>query len=1000
MKKLLSAIISLFLLSGIVQSAFAQGIIGGSVTDSLSHEALVGASLYLKGTALGASSDIEGHYRISNIPFGNYEMRVMYIGYKSKTIPVEVRSTKPIVLNVTLTGGTVAGKEVIVTAQAQGQAAAINQQLTSDQIVNVVSAQKIQELPDANVAEALGRLPGVSLIRSGGEASEVEIRGMAPQFASVTIDGIRVASTNQNDRGVDLSTISQQSLAGMELYNTLLPDQDADAIAGSINLVTKKAPSERMIRIQTIGTYNNLDKSLGQFNLQGQYGQRFFNDVLGLQVAANLQRVDRSEEGMNITWEGAGGSVSNVIATDFKVNHTGEIRRRSGGNVILDVNTPDSGSIKLNTFYGETTRSYLTAQRDYALNGYGIVGYNYNDVHSNINILTAALQGDNNLFGFHENWDVSFAQSGTKTPLNYSAIFDEVSTLDSNGVPLSGMRPIPVQYQQGPFTAWVPYAINNFNVASLTSADNDMQSNLEKQKVAYLNLSKSYRIGDEFSGTFKFGGKYRETDRTDANYQSRALYSYYPVPNYVKLPDGSVVHVNYTGTPFQNLKTVNGMVTLINFLDNPPTSFNVYGEYPMYPIVDRNYLEAWRSISLNGYLDQAGKNPEYVVNPSIGGAGDNYNILERISAGYLMNTLNWGRTMTFIAGVRIAQETDHYGSMYSPIPLGGFPFPQGVLRDTTVGYSTTTILPNFHVIYRPFDFLNIRAAAYKALARPQFNYRILKFIANPGDLYVGNPNLKNAIAWNYEVGTQLYGGYFGLFTIDAYYKSISNMFHYVDGVQIPAGQAGQLVMDSLGIGWKNPYPSTNIFNLHFPYTSTKPTTVWGFEVEHQVNFRWLPGLLQNIVLDYNFTFARSKTWTLSSKIVVDTVTIGPVKVPESHSEMVNVSGPLETQPEFFGNLELGYDLGGFSFRIAGFYQGSYVLAYGLYGDKTIQDAYTRVDVSLKQRLGDNISVLLNLNNITDTQEGVSSYNHILNRTIPDSNYRYGMTADLGLRLDF
>ena len=118
----------------------------------------------------------------------------------------------------------------------------MNQQINSNTIVNVVSEEKIQELPDANAGESIGHLPGVSISRSGGEANKIVLRGLDERYSTITIDGLRIASTEADDRGIDLSTISQGSLAGIELYKAITPDKDGDAIAGSVNLVTRKAP--------------------------------------------------------------------------------------------------------------------------------------------------------------------------------------------------------------------------------------------------------------------------------------------------------------------------------------------------------------------------------------------------------------------------------------------------------------------------------------------------------------------------------------------------------------------------------------------------------------------------------------------------------------------------------------------------------------------------------------------------------------------------------------
>ena len=88
----------------------------------------------------------------------------------------------------------------------------------------------------------------------------------------------RIPSTDAQERGIDLSSISQSSLAGIELYKALTPDKDADAIAGSVNFVTKKAPSEREVRAVLRGGYNDLMNSAKQYDFQLKYGERFFGN--------------------------------------------------------------------------------------------------------------------------------------------------------------------------------------------------------------------------------------------------------------------------------------------------------------------------------------------------------------------------------------------------------------------------------------------------------------------------------------------------------------------------------------------------------------------------------------------------------------------------------------------------------------------------------------------------------------------------------------------------
>jgi hypothetical protein len=263
MSTLHTVVLALFVLPSMI---FAQGSLQGAVSDSTANDPLIGVNVFLKGTALGGVTDIEGKYKISKITPGKYIVRVSYIGYKSREIPVTITDDKTTVINARLLPDVIEGEVVVITAQARGQMAAINQQVSSNTIVNVISEEKIKELPDANAAEAIGRLPGVSLIRSGGEATKIVLRGLSSKFSNITVDGVKIPATDPNTRDVDLSTISQGSLSGVELFKSLTSDQDADAIAGAVNLVTRNAPSERTVTIDLKGDYNKLMASAKQYD--------------------------------------------------------------------------------------------------------------------------------------------------------------------------------------------------------------------------------------------------------------------------------------------------------------------------------------------------------------------------------------------------------------------------------------------------------------------------------------------------------------------------------------------------------------------------------------------------------------------------------------------------------------------------------------------------------------------------------------------------------------
>ena len=983
------------MLALLTPAAFGQFTVQGTVRDSLTHEPLFGANLFLKGTALGGVTDREGKFKITRVPAGTYMVRSSYVGYKPIEKPVAL--TADVTMNFDLLPDVIEGKEVVITAQMKGQVAAINQQINANTIVNVISEEKIKELPDANAAEAIGRLPGVSIIRSGGEANKVILRGMSDKFTSFTIDGIRIPSTDADSRGVDLSMFSQGTLAGVELFKALTPDKDADAIAGSINLVTKKAPSQRSIRVDAKGAYNRLNTNLGQYDFNGRYGERFFDDVLGVQVTANVERRDRSNEQFNTDIEdqrvfNSRGFLYDNLTLDF----TDEIRKRSGASLLLDFDTPDSGSIKFNNIYSRTDRRFTLYNRDYPVDGSNVF-YSARDREQNINTINSSLHGENNLFDLNITWGGSYAESKSELPYDYTLWFREPSILN----PPAGMRGATTQQRLGPPELLIPLAYNNFQKATLDTGNFDTEKNSDREKTAYLDVAKKYVLGSDFTGEVKLGGKYRYRNRFKASTENFAPYYLNYYQDYVRNPDGSISRKNFAGTRFSNLQMDGRLVLFTNFLDVNPATRNMFGKYSLNPFLNRDALRDWYELNKNG-VGPTGQS-EYYGNPEVG--GDYYDVIERNQAAYLMNTFNIGPAATLIAGVRVERESNDYNAKYVSTPLGGFPV-TGFLLDTTATFTQTEWLPNVHFVVRPTDFMTVRLAAYRAIARPDFNARLEKMVArvvNPRNLLtIGNPRLKNAKSWNFEVNSSFFSNTIGLFSVSAFYREIDDMFHTVSGIfgNYNPGTRGS-IMDTLGITWPLPFPAGSPISLTYSTNSQRPTKVWGFEVEHQANLNFLPGLLSNIVLSYNFSFVRSESYVLAFTIDTSYVIIGGIPFPQFSTRLFEAKQKLEGQPDFFGNVALGYDLGGFSGRLSVFFQGEYNRQYSANRrSDPVQKSFSRWDLALRQRVTDYLSFFINLNNLTNVEEDTYTISRLDNWQALRSSQRYGLTGDFGARLEF
>ncbi|MCX6142357.1 MAG: TonB-dependent receptor [Ignavibacteriales bacterium] len=992
--------VSLFIIVLLPAILFGQSMLRGVVIDSTSGEKLVGVNVVIVGTGLGAATSIDGEYRITGIRESRMTVRVSCIGYEVKLKVINFAVDKEARFDAALVPTVIIGKEFVITAQRRGQIAAINQQVTASTITNVVSEEKIQELPDANAAEAIGRLPGISLLRSGGEASSVVMRGLSSKFSLITIDGVRMAPTSDVDRSVDLSTISQGSLAGIELSKALTSDKDADAIAGSVNLVTKKAPSARMLRIEPKGSYNAMDKSANQYNGSIRYGERFFDDLLGVQVSGNLESTIRSNESTNYNYDVTGiQSGKDYEITQFQVMYIHELRKRGGSSLLLDYTTPDMGSIRFNTVFNQTSRNYLTSYKQYPQSG--TLTYDYRQTETNISTFSTSLQGENYLLGLQANWNISFSQSKRNDPFDYEMNLTETSA-SVGGQTVSGMRTLPPALAKGPVEDWIPYAMNDFQDAFVNSATDRGQTNLDREKGAFLDLIEKYSVSNYLTGELKFGGKYRQKSRFGSPLEFRCRYYLIQFPQYTKLENGTIVRKNLTGTQFENIKLVGAdRISFANFLSAAPPKRSIYGKYDLNPLINVDGLKLWRQLNINGYSDPTGTNPEYWRNNEID--GQYYDLTESVLAGYAMNIFNFGSDATFIAGARVESDDNKYSSRYTKVPLMGDSTPTGLLTDTTVYHKEHVVLPNFQGILRPTAFMNIRLAAYQALARPDYNQRLLKFVAratnNNYEILIGNPQLKNAIAWNYEAQTQFYGNSIGLFSVSAFYKDIKDMYHTISGVMV----YGQGVLDSLGIPWKQPF-GNSYYTFTYPYNSSKPTRVWGFEVEHQTDFNFLPQPFKNIVLNYNFSIVRSETWVTTSRVETfkdSTLLFGRwIYTTGSKNVLFEKKQKLEDQPEFFGNASLGYDIGGFSFRVSVFYQGKYNISFSSdQRSDAISDSFTKWDITLRQKVTDNISVSLNLNNITNSTESTTLADRVTNWMLPDVSNKYGMTADLGVRIE-
>ena len=253
---------------------FAQtGTLKGTITDERTGEKLVGASVSLGGTTIGASTDESGNFTINNIKPGNYIIKANYIGYNviSKEITIKAAQVTTVNFKLVINSDPLQQVNIVGRLPNETEAAAMANERYSDNLKNVVSAKTIEKSPDINAANVLARVSGVTIQRNGGgDDAYAIIRGLEPRYNNTLINGVQVSSPDNKTRLVSLSVIPSDLLARIEVDKSLTPEMPSDAIGGSVNLVFKDAPEKRELNIQGAIGYNQLffDRKFLDFSKQ------------------------------------------------------------------------------------------------------------------------------------------------------------------------------------------------------------------------------------------------------------------------------------------------------------------------------------------------------------------------------------------------------------------------------------------------------------------------------------------------------------------------------------------------------------------------------------------------------------------------------------------------------------------------------------------------------------------------------------------------------------
>ena len=974
----------------------AAGRIVGVVTDAQTGDPLLGASARIAGTSIGAATDMEGRFSIPSAPSGPQQLVVSYVGYVSDTLTVDVPDGGTVEVEAALSFLTLEGVEV--TAQVAGQLAAINEQFRDRTVVNVVSADRIQELPDNNAAESIGRLPGVAIQRSGGEANKVAIRGLSPKFNNVTVNGVRLAGTDGGDRSVDLSLISSNILDGIEVRKSITPDMDADAIGGAVNLRLRNAPSGLAVDVLGQGGYTALQDSYDNYKAVGTVSNRLWGDRLGLIATFNADRFDRSADKLGVGYDDFEDSMTGdrvLVPNSIDTREETVGRSRAGGSVLLDYTVP-AGRLTANSFVNSLRNEGLVRNRNATENN---LTYNVNTFDQRTTLWTSALGIEQDFGWIRYDMTGNYSRSESDSPEDMAWTF----ALDG----ARGFENGPeARYDQGiPLTAYEQEQVRSDSTLELNTIWVDETNLTENQSGVQANIQVPFRLGNFVNGYVKTGGKLRWLDRTYDRDRYGRQGLQYPNANLFECLSQSLPQYESLGGDNPDSIEVGEVL-----LDYTRTDDFFDGEFGLGLVPNEALLtEITRALQSDACADP-GDTPyatEFVgqYHPeTITSLGGDYSGTENYQAAYVMAELSLGDYVTVIPGVRYERDNTVYdGQRFRTITNGAVFAPPGDFTELTAERTFDYWLPMVHVDIRPLDWLSLRLARTETLARPNYNQyapitSIDQFNSN---VNAANSRLRPSQATNYDVSLQVVRGDLGLVGVSGFHKTIDDL---VIGVSIPVSSdldppEGTNIPPAWYQGFR-PFVTTNV-------NSPEPATFYGYELEWQTNFSYLPGALKGIVLNLNYTRTFSETTYFSYRLESELI---PGRPPRQVFTVVDTTraGRVADQPAHVANVTLGYDYKGFSTRLSYLFQSNTTAGVNSVNplfDQFVGD-YSRFDLSVRQQLRTGIELFANLNNLNSRPDQRYTYQNSVTGDYEFADdtlsYRelYGFTVDVGARYRF
>lgn len=957
MKKLTSTLaVALFFTS---VYSFAQIQVSGKVEDSQGR--LPQAKVLTTDNKTFVLTDNQGNFNIT-LPEGSTSIIITYEGYSDKTIDIDTSANQKMAdLGVIVLENKEKTKSiegiVITSAYKPSQARALNIKKNSETISDVLASDAIGKLPDRNAAEAIQRLPAVTIERDMGEGRFAAVRGTPIQWSSSTLNGNRMpsASGDNANRGLQMDIFPSELIQFVKLSKTLTPDMDGDAIGGTIDFITKTAVNKETLSVNMATGYVNQTKSPSH-NASIVYGNKI-TDKLRFITSAVIWNRETGIDNFQMVYDFNNADKTKSFAINqLQLRDYVAERTTLGFNGALDYQINKNNKLYFKGLYSQ----YLDKQT--VRETYFNFNTNVSPLASNSNVQLQARHADYvtdlysiDLGGEHKlsdklKLDWSLVKSRSSFEFNSPKNLSE----DERGYPIvifrqnmtygnlsaDGRKYLAIDSPDGIGDASdivLPHNLTDLDASKFNLYQTIISRNKNSKRDYRAQFNFNYKLNDRIN--LKAGGKLVDKDK---NVSSSA---------FVWMPS--------------KLLGIPGAAPLV-YLNQLQTEGFPYNGGFLNPL-DQPYNNVLINQITNGQIDQM-YSPEFMAANSMtnvqgANAASNlaasYSGKENVYSAYLMGNFRITEKFTVIGGFRNEYNVTNFKGN-SVVIKGNTTTAEPVEKENKYN----AFLPMVNMKYSLDENTIFRAAYTRSFARADFGD------LNPGlqindalqTITQGNAELEPTYANSFDLMFERYFSNLGIISVGSFYKKLSNII-YTD----------QTTEQRNGLN----YLKTSPGNLEDGW-------LFGLEANFSKRFTELPGFLQYFGFEGNYTFVDSKT---------------EIPIYQNGIVLEKIETTLPKQAKHIFNASIFYETEKFMIRFAGNYKGKYLNTIrSLAGPEHYQwfDKNVTLDATASYAFSKRLRVFAELNNLLN--EPNRFYHGEQDRT---ENISYnGFRGQMGVSINF